>query len=384
MNAPTRRPRALRARDVADLTVASGYPCISVLLPTDPSPRMSAADLAQLQQLVAEVDQELRDQAVAGRGRLMRRLAGLVDRVAGQPTDRALALYVNLAVDRAFRLPLPVTPRSVVEHTFATRPLLTALHRMPPHVLLVLHPACAHLYQGADGGLRSVAHRDVLGGRTAFRLPREGEATADAEDLVEGYLRDVDRMLGEYRAEHPSPLVLGGTPYLVDRFRAVSRNLDRLAGRVPPESGQTALDLARSSAEVVERYLRSRRDEAVDQLREALATRPGDVARGMAACWQAVHQRSPGMLLVEEDFVSPGRAAGHLDGAADGPGIREVHDLVDDLMEVVIMRGGQLALVADGDLAEHGRVALVSRRPDTRSRRAGDRRHLATTHGGER
>ena len=40
---------------------------------------------------------------------------------------------------------------------------------------------------------------------------------------------------------------------------------------------------------------------------------------------------------------------------------RAVHDLVDDLMEEVILRGGQLALVDDGDLADHG-IALVLRR----------------------
>lgn len=43
-----------------------------------------------------------------------------------------------------------------------------------------------------------------------------------------------------------------------------------------------------------------------------------------------------------------------------------MHDLVDDLMEVVTIRGGQLqlALVGNGDLAEHGRLALISRPSD--------------------
>jgi hypothetical protein len=38
-----------------------------------------------------------------------------------------------------------------------------------------------------------------------------------------------------------------------------------------------------------------------------------------------------------------------------------VHDLVDDLMEEVVLRGGQLALVRDGELAGHDRIALISR-----------------------
>lgn len=37
-------PVALRARDVTELAVASGYPCISVLLPTQPADRMASPD----------------------------------------------------------------------------------------------------------------------------------------------------------------------------------------------------------------------------------------------------------------------------------------------------------------------------------------------------
>lgn len=357
------RARAVRARDVADLTVTSGYPCVSVLLPTEPSSRMTAPDIERLQQLVAEVDRELRDHGVPARERLMRNLGELVARAVGQPTDRSLAIYVNLAVARIFRLPVPVTARAVVERTFATRALLTALHRMPPHVVLVLHPGCAHLYQGADGRLQSVGHRDIRG---AVQLPPHGYpgATEASQDMIDGFLRSVDRLLGDYRGQHPSPLVLCGSPHLVDQFCRLSRNLGRLAGRVPPAAEDTVLDLAQASGEVVERYLKSRRDEALDNLRQALASRPGDVARGMAACWQAVHHNAPGMLLVEEDYVSPGRpddygvSAPHPDQRV---GTQAVHDLVDDLMEVVILCGGQLALVANGDLADCGRVALISR-----------------------
>ena len=84
----------------------------------------------------------------------------------------------------------------------------------------------------------------------------------------------------------------------------------------------------------------------------------------MAGCWTAVHQRVPVMLMVEHDFVSPGRPEGSALPAV-GPvprtGAPAAHDLVDDLMEVVIVRGGQVALVEHGDLADHGRVALLSR-----------------------
>ncbi|GEP35052.1 hypothetical protein NSZ01_28200 [Nocardioides szechwanensis] len=50
---------------------------------------------------------------------------------------------------------------------------------------------------------------------------------------------------------------------------------------------------------------------------------------------------------------------------------------VDDLMEQVILHGGQLALVHDGDLDEHDRIALLSRRATDRRARSRPRGEVA-------
>lgn len=366
-----RPPTALRARDVAELTVASGYPCISVLMPTQPGPRMTPADVHQLRSLAAQVEQELTEQGVTTRAPLLRTLAEQVSRVAVGPTDHGLATYVSQSVARSFRLPQSVPARTLVERTFATRPLISALHRMPPHVVLVLHPTCAHLHAGVDGGLRPVGQLDPFGGKGPLRLPPAGSpGAADVrEEVAESYLRGVDRLLRDYRSAHPSPLVLAGPPHLLDRFCLLSRNLERLAGRVDADEHDTALDLALAGSAVIQDYLRTRRADALDRLREAMTGRPEDVVTGIDACWQTLPVRRPEMLLVEEGFISPGSARPPSAGASGPQGRRadpyadhHVHDQVDDLMEQVILHGGQLALLQDGDLDEHGRVALVSRR----------------------
>jgi len=251
---------------VADLTVTSGYPCISVLLPTQPAPWMTPGDFERLHQLIATVDHTLREQGVISSDRLIANLSDEARRVATQPTDRALAIYVNL-----------------------------------------------------------------------------------------------DRMLGDYRTEHPSPLVLAGTPQLLDRFCALSRNLERLAGRARPNREHTALDLAMACTETIEHYLRGRREDAMGQLTQALRVRSADVSAGIEDCWRAVQSRAPAMMLVEENFISPGLRVTGASRQNTPPSTENVHDLVDDLIEQVILHGGQLALVRDGDLEPHARVALISR-----------------------
>ncbi len=347
------RRRMPRPQDVVDLIVTSGYPCISVLMRTEPGDRMAPDDVTRLRGLIDTVESKLRDQGVTGTDRLVSKLNALAARTAADPADRGLALFVNLAVARAFQLPLPVPAQAIVEGTFATRALVTTLHRLPQHVVLVLDDDRALLYQSLDGRLRKVGSR-----RPA---PRRG--TDPGTPDLEGYLRGVDHMLGSFRSAHPSPLVLCGTPALVARFHGVSRNLHRLAGDVALDGHRGRGDLAGAAAALVEAYLRSRRGEALKRLEQAIDERPADVACGMAECWALLRRRSPAMLLVEEDFVCPGRLdADGLPAPADEDGDHRsaVHDLVDDLIEGVLIRGGHLALVPPGDLGERGGVVLLA------------------------
>ncbi|WP_091026526.1 baeRF3 domain-containing protein [Nocardioides szechwanensis] len=284
---------------------------------------------------MAQVDRELSEHGVTNRAPLLRKLAEQVSRVAVGPTDQGLVIYVSLAVTRSFRLPQPVPARAVVEKTFATRPLISALYRMPPHVLLMLRPTCAHLYAGADGGLRPAGQLDPFKGKSPIRMPPAGSsgATDVRDELAESYLRGVDRMLGDYRSKHPSALVLAGPPRLLDRFCALSRDLERLAGRLDANQYTTALDLALASTNAIQDSLRTRRADALGQLHQAMRDRPGDVATGIDGCWRTMGARKPAMLLVEESFISPGthRRASVSEGASESTNRqadRCVHDLV--------------------------------------------------------
>jgi len=71
------------------------------------------------------------------------------------------------------------------------------------------------------------------------------------------------------------------------------------------------------------------------------------------------------MLAVEESLFYPARLSDGGDTLTpssdlDAPDV--VDDAVDELIEHVLLRGGWIAVVSDGSLAEHGRVALALRR----------------------
>ena len=348
-------PGLLRWRDVADLAATSGYPCISVLLPTSPGPRMTERDAAQLAGLVSGVRSHLEHLGLLSSSRLLADLEALASDVRAQPTDQGLALFVSRAVRRALVLPVTVRARAIVEPTFATRDLVRALHRTPPHLLVMLHPGCAHVHEAQAGTLRLRT--------TVTMASRTAAAEAGTPDRTEAFLREVDHAVAEARRRFPGPVVVASTPTLWALFSRHARLLDGLAGVVDVRDAPTLLEVQQQAALVLERYLLSRQREALGLVARVHSESPQRLVSGIEGAWLAARHERPVLLAVEHGLTVPGHHSGSplTPRSADPHAPERVDDLVDDLIEIVVQRGGWVALVDDGALAEHMRIALVLR-----------------------
>lgn len=349
----------LTTGDVARLAGARAWPSISILLDTTWGDEMSEEDERRLAELVERAEERLRDQGLRST-RLVATLRAQAEETTREPTGRGLAIFVSQAVARRVRLPVPVRPRVVVERTFATRDLVQVLHRTPPHLVLVLHAGCAHLYRGYADTLHPVKEHGF-----PFEQALDlAEGRSRDDDETRAFLDQLDSALGRARRVHPSPLVLAGATPAVSAFARASRNLQRLAATLV---GQDARDLAgvrMATRAAMDRYLLSREAEALATLNRAVASNPGAVISGAVRCWEALHGGRPTMLVVEEGFFFPVRVTAngvHPVEAAEVAGDADdfLHDVVDDLVETVIERGGWVAFTKDGALEQHGRIALL-------------------------
>jgi hypothetical protein len=347
----TRQP--LDIATVLAVQSVRGYPCISLVLHTTEADRLTDADRVRLEALAATAARRVRAENPERGAEALHRLDEAVTAAVDRPARHGLALFVNPDVTEVVDLPVTVTDRCVVDPTFATRDLVRALHRTPRHVLLVLAADEARLFDGALGRLSPVVG-------TAF--PLSADDRSGRRPGSEGFVRDVDRALGSYLRLHPAPLVLAAAEPTLSQFTGVSRNLARFAGVVPGNHLTTPLaELSRRARPLLEDYLNSREDEAL----RLLDTRMGQrrAVAGIDACWQAARWERPEMLAVEEGFFYPARLDPDSDGLeaatdATEPGV--IDDVVDELIEIVLTRGGWVALVRDGALDE--RVALTLQR----------------------
>ena len=351
---PRRHP--LTPRTVLALQDHRCSSSVSLLLTTEPGPRLTPGDAARLEALVDEARRRLARERSATAAAVRENLDGMSTELPG-PVGRALALFVSTGEISRVDLPVDVVDRTVVDPTFATRDLVRALHRTPRHVVLLLTADEAVLLDGSGDTLTPV--------RSAFPLT-DPQHRAGAPPRPEFQVA-VDRALGAHLRMHPAPLVLVGPEPALSAFRWASRNTRRLAGTIrrdrPDPDDATLRGEIRG---VLERYLHSRRDEAVALL--ATRTAEGRAVRGVQDAWTAARWERPEMLMVEQGFFHPARIADDGDTLLPAPDPHApdvVDDVVDELIELVLARGGWIALLDDGTLARDGGpdgVALTLRR----------------------
>lgn len=373
---PTRRPTARLTIDrslaevvlprvlapspslVLSLQTVRGYPCVSLLANTTPGETMTDTDVRRLRAMSEHALGRLDQAGHAGHGSAMAAtLSDLVTAASTARTGVATAILASRAIGRVVRLAIPVAERTVVDHTFATRDLVRTLHRTPRHLILVLESHRARLLDGGAGELRPAA-------TGAFPLHSQTDLTQrSGEEDRHTFLDLVDRRLGLFRTLHPCPLVVMGHPRVVADYLRLARHADRLAGVLRSTDVPTSVRGLQSRIKpVIVAYLASRQREALHLLESRAAS--AQVVSGIHAAWAEARRGQPEMLAVEPGLMLPAR----LDTDGETLTLTEqlgdpevVDDIVDELIELVLARGGWVAFIEDGLLAHHDGIALTLR-----------------------
>ncbi|MFZ4518694.1 MAG: hypothetical protein ACOYOP_09915 [Microthrixaceae bacterium] len=339
----------MRASAVLDLQRHRDYPSVSILVRTTPGAALTHADRARLQARIDDVARRLRDDVGADTAiDLVERLRDLADTTARRPVRRSLALFASPGTASAHVLDVEVHERTMVDDSFATRDLLDQVRLAEAFVVVTVSEQRLRAFDcGPDGpvGVRS-AH-GVLLAREEDDSPRVWERQVVAT------IRDLDR--------RGKPLVLVGVERRVVAFL-------RAAGVRPAAMVHGSHDHTPPAALVA---LVRPALGAWEERRTANALRRLDAARsrhlwatGLDELWSLARESRVELLVVERSCAVPVRVVGeHLVpvGPAEVEAPDVIDDAVDDLIEAVAVRRGEVVLVPDGTLRDTGGLAAVLR-----------------------
>jgi hypothetical protein len=361
----------MNKQDIRLLQSVRGYPALSILVPTHRTSPDNQQDPIRVKNLVDEAKNRLLDEFNQREiAPLFEKLDELVNDIDYMYALDGLAIFVSADFAEKYYIPFTLTPRVVVDETFATRDLVKAMNRTNRYWVVALSEQPTRLFE---------ASRDSLTEVTDFGFPMElgrmgGERGAQSERMSQGayrdehhrkFFRDVVDGVVEARKADALPVAVIGVDRYIAFFDELFPQNDAIIGTLngnydhatPHEIGQLIWP------EVKEAFA-NKRHEVLDELGTAIGARR--FVSTVGEVWEYAHDGRGDVLVVEDSFKYPARVS------EDGRRISKVEqeeieapdvvdDAVDEIIEAVMLQGGRVEFVDDGALEDHRGIALITR-----------------------
>lgn len=373
--------RSLNADEFRDLLAEQETPCLSLYQPTHRRHADNQQDPIRYRNLLKELEASLRRKHPATEvGPLLEPFRELAeDFEFWNHAHEGLAVFGSKGLFRVYKLQRAVPEVAVVADSFHTKPLVRILQSADRYQVLGLSRHEARLYEGDRDSLDEVEldegfprtieealgdeltepHRTVAsyggaggrGGSHASPSMHHGHGGRKDELDVDDdrFFRAVDRaVLDGHSRPSGLPLMLAALPQHHDAFRKVSHNPLLMDAGVAFDPKSIPADRLREEAwRILEPQYLERLARATNEFQEAQSKFLG--SSDLTDIAQALIAGRVQRLLVESGRNIPGKldpATGLLEfGDLAHP---EVDDLLDDLAELALRKGGEV-LVVPGD-----------------------------------
>lgn len=360
----------MNRHDVLMVQQMSGYPSLTITLPTHRTRPDNQQDPIRVKNLVNQAQEQLLQEfSKRELAPLLDRLEKLTNAIEYNYALDGLVLFVNKDFDAKFYLPFSVPERIVVADNFLTRDLVFAMNRMRRYWVLLLSEQPTRLFEGfhdtlvevTEGGFPMI--HEGPGGAQPLPGGFGKKVSAHRDERHRQFFRSVDEALKPFLADDPLPMGVVG----VDRYLAfwdeVSAHKEFIRARLlgsydhmtPHELGQTIWPQ-------VQQALAEREERELGEL--AQWANQQRVISTLGEVWRSANLGRGKTLYVETDYHEPGRLdeTGMLLLPTDDPNAPGVMpDAVDETIEMVLSKGGEVVCVDNGKLAQFGRIALVLR-----------------------
>lgn len=357
-------------KDIRLLQSMRGYPALSILAPMQRSHIDNQQDQLRIKNLVTEATNRLLNEFPRREiEMLLSRLDELVASIDYGSVLDGVAIFVNQDSARLFSLPFAPIERVVVDESFATRDLVRTINHTQRYWVLMLSEQPTRLFEGVgetlievkDGGF-PMTHSGPGG---ATRLPggKGINRSAYRDDQHRQFFRKVDDAFQQFYADDLLPLAVVGVDRYLSFLREVSALTDANIVEVKGNYDRVStFELAKIVWPQMEIQLTALRHQVLEDLDVAVGAQK--YASTIGEVWRLAYEGRGRTLVVEENYHYPAtsdESGMHITPASDAalPGV--IDDAVDEVIETVLAKGGQVVFVDDGTLEQHQRVALILR-----------------------
>ncbi len=355
--------------DIRELTDSIHYrPCISIILPFEPKMNAKAEISQQLKFAVDKVEREIKINYPNDLGQLViSKLQNIIRQLNFSTYKRSIAIYVSPVFEKVLYLDIPVQEKIMVDGSFEIRDLLYAKKEMHQYLILFVSGNESKVYLGNLATFLKLKS-NVPDHIAAFRsdLPSAvanfQDSSSEKERLLKKFLRHSDEGLTFLLQAYPLPVFVVGAEKTLGYYKAITKNEKSIVAYVQGNHQETSdSDLHK----ILQPYLDNWRKVKLDDLRHQMekAADSGKLAIGLQEVWKQASLHKGKLLILEKNFQCP---AEQTDDSSvirplSGPYNRfsYIKDAVDDIIEKVLLEGGDVEFVEDGSLNDFQHITLI-------------------------
>ena len=371
----------LLGEDLITLQKQQGQICISTILPTHRLFSDRKVDKFVMEKAVENATQLLGYKYSAKDTKpLVSKLKEMAKSIDYDHNLDGVGLYVSDQVSMMVKFPFAVKEKIVVDDNFEIRDILYKTNLSQPYYALMLSEKKVRLFEGCLDQLTEIRGKHFPYefyddyeyntpsrgssniGNPQMRSFEHDKSTMEAIRLKD-YFRNADEYLGDYMVEN-IPLIISGMNKDISWFESVTAFNKQIAGKFSGNYDNTNLsDYGKRCWTSFETYLKSKVDELIDKYRDKVGS--GLAVSGIQEIWTAVLEGRGLNLIVEKDFKVPGFTIPDNEYFLTLRPPKAKHntmpDAVDEIIETVLEKGGDVIFAENGQLGEFGHMVLITR-----------------------
>lgn len=354
----------IKLKELKDIISES---CVTIILNTHRTSPDNKKDSITLKNLIKEAEERLfADESKRNAKRLVERLKELESKIDHSHNLESLVLFVNEDIAEYTRLPIAVEERVVIDHTFATRDLVRALHLETNYYVLVLSQQKVRLIEAFNDKVVSEIGSPFPIENSQFYSTNKAELSNASRqtNLVAEFFNRVDKEVNKIRKDNPLPVLICTVESNYHEYLKVA---DQKQSIIETYLNKNRLDkkahaIVSEAWYLIQDYTVEKNNARKAELLTAVSQ--NKFLSDTNEIWQAIKQGRIQTLFIEQGKFQPAmwendRIEYVSDELRDKKEV--VDDIYDELIEANMNYGGDVVFLPKGELSKFNGFGAITR-----------------------
>lgn len=350
------------------ITAAHYMPCVSLIMPFEPK----MANKHELEQRLKSHQQRIERQLIEEYPSdkalpVLEKFQQIIRSINYSSYKKSVAIYVSPLLQKIYYLDIDVEEKMIIDESFEIRDLVNNKKEKRSFLLVHIggHYNCFYLFENSKLQrirTNSFAHLKIDVNDRTEQIEDDSlqESETRKEILLEKLLRLTDHALEETLKDYPYPVFFIGSQKAIGTYKKVSRSLNKIAGFIP---GSFESLHEKQVATLLEPHINEWKRIFTQTLlmRIEIAFSAQRLTYGIENVWREASRKNCKLLVVEKNYMCSAKHGANANEifkvtAASGMYIK---DAVDDVIEMVLLNGGDVEFVDNGSLRQYEHIVLI-------------------------